>query len=183
MNIPFYSELTKLVELSPTEQIMYSYLLFKSISCIEYVFKVDYSIDMVVLKEAISKDEGLIGCYEQKQSVIAGTLNISEKSVWSSLKRLSKMGFIRNGYIYAPESIIIKGGYYPLLIDSGLKATLLIFYSFLKSRAELNGGWLVMSKTKMSSAMMITRCGITQLLNRLYRLGLAKRIGEKLYIR
>lgn len=178
MNVPFYNVLLQDMRLSPTERIIYSYLLYRSMTNIEYFYdNASGSLDKSVIRETVERNP-YITCVHEKQNYIAEVLGVSEKSVWTSLQRLDEMGITSDGTIYAGAEIILDGGYFPIALYSGLKGMLLILYSFLKNKSEMNGGLLMMSKGKIASVMNTTECGITKLLNRLYRAGLAERLPD-----
>ena len=180
MLIPFYNALLCNTELSPTERIVYSFLAYKSLSYMDNAFT-GTNFNVEFLKEGINGPT-YITCWQFKQAELAETLCISEKSVWSSVHRMRELSILADECIEVDENLVFLKGYFPLQVESGLKGLLLIFYSYLKDKSRLNNGWIVMSKEKMAAIIASSTCGITKLLNRLYRLKLAKRIGNKILI-
>lgn len=180
MLIPFYNALLCNVELSPTERIVYSFLAYKSLSYMDNAFT-GSNFNVEFLKEEINGPT-YITCWQAKQSELAESLWISEKSVWSTIHRLRKLSILVDDCIKVDENLVFDKGYFPLRLETGLKGLLLIFYSYLKDKAELNGGWVSMGKEKMAQLISTSICGVTKLLNRLYRRKLAKRIGNKILI-
>lgn len=104
----------------------------------------------------------------------AKTLNISLKSYELCVKVLREKGYLdnHNNILYEIKNM----RYFPLLIDSGLKSELLIFYSYLKNKSEHFGGVIDTFKYKLAEEFCTTKIAVTNMLNRLYRKGFAERL-------
>lgn len=168
MKTMFYHGLLAETVYTPTEKIIYSFLVYKSIPLIDGAFTSDGTeLDYPLIIESLENDE-FISMYDISQRKLANALNISAKSVYSSLEALHFYEDInKKDNTIRVTKRILEGGYFPLLIDSGLKAELLIFYSYLKNKCEYFGGSIDTFKYKIA---------VTNMLNRLYRKGLAERL-------
>lgn len=103
-------------------------------------------------------------------------LNISMKGYELCIKSLRE-----NGYLDKDNNVLYKIDrmrYFPLLLDSGLKGELLIFYSYLKNKSEYFGGTIDTFKYKLAEEFHTTKIAVTNMLNRLYRKGFAERLNN-----
>ena len=183
MKIVFYKSLLKgAPHLTPTERIIYSFLVSKSITYIDEVFDKDgLCLNMSDLDDILSTDE-YIGLYPISFTRLSDELNISLRISFYSLKRLRDCNYIKGNSIYVNKSLI-ESGYFELSDDKRLKGELLIFYSYLKHKAERYGGYIDTFRYKLAEEMGSTKIAVTKLLNRLYKLSLAKRLeNNKLMI-
>lgn len=137
-NCLFYEE--RLQE--PTDKIIYSYLVYKSIATMEAAFDSNGDFSYDEIRDELNED------YEyafEKISYykIAKDLNISANTVSASLSRLSFSGLFREDdeyfYIYYAKGIK-DSFYFELEVDTCLKGMKLIFYSYLKSKSKVYGG-------------------------------------------
>lgn len=110
-------------------------------------------------------------------TVLTKLLHISRKTYYSCIKELQEAGYEREDYIYVPKSLFEKG-YFELYNLDKVKGELLIFYSYLKSKAERYGNIIDTFKTKLAEELNTTKTAITKLLNRLYKINLAKRLDD-----
>ena len=176
MRIVFYRTLyTRARNLTTTERILYSFLVSKSITFMDSVFYSKGScIDMGDLYDLISEDN-YIDIYPISLRKIAYELNISLQTVVTGMESLRKYRYIRDNYIYVNKELL-ENGYITLYVEKGIKGELLIFYSYIKHRAFKYNGCIDTYKRKMALDLGTTTIAITKLLNRLYKLGLAKRL-------
>lgn len=177
MKTMFYYGLLAEEVYTPTEKIIYSFLVYKSIPLIDGAFTSDGTeLDYSLIVDSIESDE-FISMYDISQRKLAKVLNISAKSVYNSLEALEFYGDInkKNNTIRVSKRLL-QGRYFPLLVDSGLKAELLIFYSYLKHKCDHFGGSIDTFKYKIAQDFCTTKIAVTNMLNRLYRKGFAERL-------
>lgn len=101
-------------------------------------------------------------------------LGISLKSYELCVSQLRSLGYLteKNDLLFNIKNL----RYFPLLVDSGLKGELLIFYSYLKNKSEYFGGTIDTFKYKLAEEFHTTKIAVTNMLNRLYRKGFAERL-------
>lgn len=177
MNFLFYHGLLAEKLYTPTDKIVYSFLIYKSIPLIDCVFTSDgEDLDPEAIKEALEFDEHIL-LYSISQRKLAKELNISAKAVYNSLDALCEHGDIDkiNQAIRADPELVF-GKRYPILLNSGLVGELLIFYSYLKNKCEYFGGSIDTFKYKLADDFCTTKIAVTNMLNRLYKKGLAERL-------
>nr|DAY73205.1 MAG TPA: NinG recombination protein [Caudoviricetes sp.] len=104
----------------------------------------------------------------------AKVIGISLKSYELSIYLLRSYGYLdkSNTILFKVENL----KYFPLLLESGLKGELLIFYSYLKHKSEYFGGTIDTFKYKLAEEFHTTKIAVTNMLNRLYRKGFAERL-------
>lgn len=177
MKLMFYKELLSEKVYTPTEKIVYSFLIYKSIPLIDGAFISDGTeSDCDLICESLENDEN-VAIYEISQRRLADILGISAKSVYNALESLYFYGDIdKNEKTIRISKRLFVGKHFPLLIDSGLKSELLIFYSYLKNKNEYFGGVIDTFKYKLAEDFCTTKIAVTNMLNRLYRKGFAKRL-------
>lgn len=173
--IPFYKELLYDNSLTPNERIVYSYLIYKSISHIGCAFNQD-GIDMDVITDTL-ETERYITMYKISYRKLADELCMSPRSVIDILHDFKFYGIIDGDDIHIP-SAIVNGGYFPLCLRKELNGKLLIFYSYIKNKSEKFGGQIDTFKWKLAEELKTTKIAITNMLNRLYKLKLAKRLSN-----
>lgn len=175
----FYRELLAETVYTPTEKIIYSFLIYKSIPLIDCAFTSDGTeLDYQLIEESLDDDEN-VAMYKISQRNLAKVLGISAKSVYNSLEALYFYGDINkeeNTIRISKE--LFKGKHFPLLLDSGLKGELLIFYSYLKNKSEYFGGTIDTFKYKLAEEFHTTKIAVTNMLNRLYGKGFAERLNN-----
>lgn len=177
MKIMFYQELLSETVYTPNEKIIYSFLIYKSIPLIDCAFTSDGTeLDYDEIISTLEWDN-VISVYSISQRRLADVLGIANKSVFNALKKLDFYGDLnlKEGLIKV-NAKILQGKFFPLLIESGLKGELLIFYSFLKNKCEYFGGAIDTFKYKLAEEFHTTKIAVTNMLNRLYRKGFAVRL-------
>lgn len=175
MKTVFYKELLHYDELNANDKIVYSFLIYKSITIIDCVFTTDGEcLDLDILNDAISYGEK-IDLYKISFRKLSVELNITLQTAYSSVQRLKSLSLIDDELIVVPKSII-NGSYFDIDTDMEIKGELLIFYSFLKNKANYFGGYIDSFKYRIAYEMGITKIAVTKLLNRLYKLKLAERM-------
>ena len=99
-------------------------------------------------------------------------LNINRKTVITSMKKIKELRLIEQ------KDYIFSGGYFELTRLDILKGELLIFYSFLKDKSARYGYCIDTFKAKIGEQIGKSKIAVTKLLNRLYDIGLAKRLDN-----
>ena len=99
-------------------------------------------------------------------------LNINRKTVVSSMKKIKELRLIEQ------KDYIFSGGYFELTRLDILKGELLILYSFLKDKSARYGYCIDTFKAKIGEQIGKSKIAVTKLLNRLYDIGLAKRLDN-----
>lgn len=172
----FYKSLLKVGNLlTPNDKIVYSYLIYKSIPLIDCAFTKDGTeLDVESIKDALEFEEW-IELKKISYRKLAEELSISPRCVISSLQKLKSLNLLTDNEIKVDN--VINDGYFELYKPTkNLKNELLIFYSYIKNKAIYFGGVIDTFKYKLAEDFGTTKVGVTNLLNRLYRLGLAERL-------
>lgn len=176
MKYIFYRSLLGEDSLTPTEKVIYSFLVYKSLPLIDEVMRGsdENSFNLETLDSALNCDD-YFPLYSISYRRLSQIFGISLQTAFTSVQELKKRFFIIDGEIHISNTLI-KGGYFPLYVDTGLKGELLIFYSYLKSKADKYGGSIDTFKYKLAEDLHTTKTAITNLLNRLYKKGYAERL-------
>lgn len=179
MKMMFYQDLLSEMEYTPNEKIIYSFLICKSITLIDCAFTSDGTeLDYNEIVNTLEWDN-VVTMYSISQRKLANTLGIANKSVFNALKTLDYYSAINlKQSLIKIQPKIIKGKFFPLLLESGLKGELLIFYSYLKHKSEYFGGTIDTFKYKLAEEFHTTKIAVTNMLNRLYRKGFAERLDN-----
>lgn len=178
MKIIFYKTLlTKEKDLTPTERIIYSFLVSKSITLISELFDSDGTCLNVIELYSLVDDDNWIDLYHINNTQISQILNIARKTVTRSIEKLKSHGYIQGDYIHVTKELL-ENGYFELQRLDILTGELAIFYSFIKHKSLLFGGSIDTYKTRLAECLATTKVAITKLLNRLYALNLAKRLSN-----
>lgn len=161
---------------TPTQQIIYSFLVSKSVTSNTDLFESDgQTIRTDDLIEYYQED-GLctLDLVEMKSSFVSSTLCITPKTYFSTLSFLKGCGLIDQGTIrFTPD--MIKRGYFELLTVHKLPKQILIFYSWLFNIAK-NNNWAIFANSKvMAEKMNISHCTIRSMIKYLSDRGLVKR--------
>lgn len=178
MKIVFYRALlTQCRELTPTERVIYSFLISKSLLSLGDFFDSDGScMDMSSLYESIEDDNWLELC-SITNSKIAQELCISRQTVIRCVCRLKRLGYISHDKLFVGV-VLLRSGYFELHNIDVLNGELLIFYSYIKDKSKKYGGCVDTYKSVLAEQLNTTKVSITKLLNRLYELGFAKRLED-----
>lgn len=160
--------------------IVYSYLVAKSYYHIPGAY-INGAFDFGKIREHIRQHEGKCRFTFPKIPIrkISKELGITNHTVCYSLQRLKEYGLLSsddtNYQILYADGIMDKG-FFKLQKESGLKGELLLFYSYVKNKADKYSGQIDTFKWKLAEELKTTKIAITNLLNRLYKLRLAKRL-------
>ena len=104
-------------------------------------------------------------------------LHQTRKTVIEGLKHLKELNLIGDNWIFLKKELVC-GGYFELTRLDILKGELLIFYSFLKDKSARYGYCIDTFKAKIGEQIGKSKIAVTKLLNRLYDIGLAKRLDN-----
>lgn len=183
MKIIFYRTLLKKAkELTPNEKILYSFLVSKSLSHRDWAFKKgENKLD----KENLSfffRNFGnwFIMCTISK-SRIAKELHVSRRNVIDGFKSLEQYGYIKffkdHWRVYVDWNLL-NGGYFEMHRLGEVNGMLAIFYAYIADKGSRHDYNIDTWKVQMARDLDTTFVAITNLLNRLYRLDLAKRLDN-----
>lgn len=174
----FYKSLLGVDSLTPIEKIIYSFLVYKSLPLIDEVMRGgdENPFDLDILESALSVND-YFPLYSISYRKLSKIFGISLQTTFDSIRKLKSHHLIIDDEIYIRYALV-KGGYFPLYVEEGLKGELLIFYSYLKTKADKYGGSIDTFKYKLAEEFCSTKIAITNLLNRLYRKGYAERLDN-----
>lgn len=177
MKIVFYRTLLKRARnLSPSERILYSFLVAKSILRLEDIYEhegVTLNTEELVFK--LQENRNTIDICDMNRSKIATELNLTRKTVIEGLRHLERLGYISGKRIYVNEELI-RHGYFELKRADILKGDLLIFYSYIRDKSAKYDYCIDTYKAILGEQIGKSKIAITKYLNRLYEIGLAKRL-------
>ena len=162
-------------KLTPTDLIVYDFLLMKSISICYELYKKDGSgIDMDSLEEYLISSDNKLDLYSISYRNLAKELGISVASVYNSLNKLNNSGVIGQDWICCDISIV-KSGYFILRMDlkNIISGKLLVFYSWLYDKAKDN----IVDAYRSTIAKYFNdkETNIHNMIQRLYKLGFIER--------
>lgn len=179
MKIVFYRTLlTKAQNITPSERILFSFLVAKSISRLDGIFDhTGTQLDFDELLSQIELNDGKIELCELNHTKIAKELSQTRMTVYSGLCHLQQLGYIGDGWIFVNNDLL-QHGYFELKHAEKLKGELLIFYSYLLDKAKDYEYCLDTRKSKLANVFCKTEIAITKLLHRLYEIGLAQRLDN-----
>lgn len=179
MKIVFYRTLLKRARnLTPNERILYSFLAAKSITRLEQVFDVDgEKINEENLKDIIREGKERCELCEINNSKLARELHQTRKTIIEGKKHLKEHKYIGNNWIYISEELL-EHGYFELVNADKLRGELLIFYSYLLNKAKKYEYRIDTYKYKIAEQIGKSEIAVTDMLNRLYRKGLAERMKD-----
>lgn len=178
MKVIFYkSLLTGRKDLTPTERIIYSFLVSKSIPQIEDLFDKDGStIDTYYLYDYV-EEHNWIDLFAISIRKLAKELNISNQSVINSISKLRLLEYIKDDKIYIDKDLI-SNGYFELQRLDVVSGQVLIFYSYLKDKSLRYGGKIDTYKVKLAEIFGLKIYSIKQYLTKLYSVNLIKRLDD-----
>lgn len=191
MKVIFYRILLKRAEnLTPNEKILYSFLVSKSIAKSGWALNAKSGkFDKQAMSHFFRNFGNYIGMCDINHSKTARELHLSRMSIFNGFRKLEKFGYIkydqRGGFwrVFVNWELL-NGGYFELSRLDEVSGELALFYAYLLSKGERFNYCIDTWKTKMAEDMGITKVAITNLLNRLYKLGLAKRLDDgRLFIK
>lgn len=180
MKICFYRDLLSWDgAITPTERIVYNFLLMKSISSFNDIYNKDGDgLDYDALNECLELNDNKLDLFTISYRKLSEVLNISTASVYNALKRLNDMGIVGDDWIKCCITTP-KSGYFLLRMDlkEKLKGKLLVFYSWLCDKAK--DGMLEIKRDTMAKCFGepqdVGKRNIHNMMQRLYELGYIRR--------
>lgn len=178
MKIIFYKTLlTGAKNLTPTERIIYSFLVSKSITFIPDFFDSDGTCLNIDGVYEYVEDNHWIDLFPISIRKMANELNITQPTVINGMKKLRKLNYINDEYIFVDKELLING-YFELHRLDLLSGQVLIFYSYIKHKAEMFGNSIDTYRSKLAETLGIKIYSINQYLAKLYKLNLIKRLDN-----
>lgn len=181
MKTIFYRYLLKNAkELTPNEKILYSFLVSKSLSQDGWAFeKKSGKLDKEAISFFFRNFGNWIPICHINHSMMARELHVSRINVLNGLKSLEKHGYIKqlDGHqrVYLNWELL-NGGHIELHRLGEVNGMLAIFYAYVADKGSRHDYSIDTWKVQMARDLDTTFVAITNLLNRLYRLKLAKRL-------
>lgn len=187
----FYREFLKYEWLNANEKIVYSYLIYKSLTKCEYAFNGDNGLgvfDFSQVEEAINFDEeGFIDCIEESYNTIAKNLCMTRRTAINVVGSLKDRGIIRewvdeDGITHKEIKVVlddITKGYYKLYTSEACNGALAIFYSYLRSKSEYRKAPLDTWTYKLAEEFHTSQDNVKKMLSRLMKKGLVYRDNNK----
>lgn len=163
--------------ITPTERIVYSFLVSKSIMQLDEVFQSDGTYIDISLVYDYLDDSKWVDMFYISMRNLSKELNITLQTAFNSVKRLKEKGYIRNDKIYVNCELLEKG-YFELHKSNVLNGQVLIFYSYLKDKAQNEDNKVSINKNNLAELFGVKVYSINQYLQKLYSVGLAKRLDD-----
>ena len=160
-----------------TERIVYSFLVSKSIMQLDEVFQSDGAYIDISLVYDYLDDSNWVDMFYISMRNLSKELNITLQTAFNSVKRLKEEGYIRNDKIYVNCELLEKG-YFELHKSNVLNGQVLIFYSYLKDKAKNEDDKVSINKNSLAELFGVKVYSINQYLQKIYSLGLAKRLDD-----
>jgi predicted transcriptional regulator len=185
MKIIFYRTLLKHFDgITPSEKILYSFLVSKSISRIDDVYNKDGStVDMELLYDYLHDNNYYCELCVINNTKISKHLHQTRKTVITGINNLKKLGYIGDDWIHIDRHIV-ENGYFTLENIDKIKGDLLIFYSFIRDKSLKYGYHIDTYKRGLSQQIFKSKTSVTKMLQRLYKIGLVERLNDgRLFIK
>lgn len=178
MKIIYYRTLlSRGKNITPTERIIYSFLVSKSITQLDDLFYHNgTSVDTALMYDYVDEHKWVDMFYISYRN-LAKELNITIQTAFASIQHLKDEGYIRNDKIYVNRELLEKG-YFELHNSDKLSGQVLVFYSYLKDKAEKSDSKISIYKNSLAELFSIKIYSINQYLQKLYSTGLAKRLDD-----
>lgn len=179
MKIVYYKVLlNRARNLTPTERIVYSFLVSKSISIIDEVFNADgCSLNIEELYKHLQDNHNSVYLYKISISKMMQSLNITKHTVIDSMKKLRELNYINGEYIFVNRELI-EGGYFELYRSDILTGQVLTFYSYLRDRAKMYDGCIDTYRSRLAQVFDVKIYSIDQYMAKLSKCGLIKRLDN-----
>lgn len=163
-------------DLSASERIVYSFLIYSCINECEYAWdketgKFDSieldNIDYFDLPSYLFNDKGILSC-----TYISNLTSVSKATVCRAIENFKQRQIIFDKYIVNEK--IYSNGYFELKTESDLNGELLIFYSFLQNMKD-EKGLIYANRKKLALLYGVEMEDIRDYLRRLKKPGFVKR--------
>lgn len=177
MKIVFYRTLlNRARNITPSERILYSFLVAKSISRLNDIFEKDgEKLDVEELMMQIKDNNNTIDLCEVSHSKISKELSQTRKTIIAGMNHLKELDYIGDDWVYVNEHLL-EHGYFELKHREILTGELLIFYSYLCDKSQNYDYCIDTYKAKIGEQIGKTKIAITKYINRLSCIGLVKRL-------
>ena len=174
----FYKTLlSENVGLTYNERILYSFLVSKSVSNLDAIWSSgEHRLNTDILEDVLSENPYIPIC-KMEYGFLSQELNMAFQSAINGVRKLQLLKLIIDDTIFV-DIKTIRGGYFELVYMPSLKTETLIFYSYLKDKASKYGGIIDTFKWKLANETGVSKVVIKKLFNRLYKLGLIKRLKD-----
>jgi predicted transcriptional regulator len=162
-------------KLTPTDLIVYDFLLMKSISICYDVYEKDGSgVNMDALSDFLESSENKLDLYSISYRKLAKELNVSLASIYGTINKLKNLGVMGSNWIFCDINIV-RGGYFQLRMDlkNEISGKLLIFYSWLCDKAKNN--IVDAYRSNIAKYFNDKETNIHNMIQRLYKLGFIER--------
>lgn len=181
MKVNYYRRLLRWDgKLTPTDRIVYDFLLTKSISVCCEIFETDGSgINIEALVEYLKDSGNRLDIYSISYRKLAKELGISLASTYNSLTKLKSLLLIGDDWIDCNPDIP-RGGYFEVRMDllNEISGKLLIFYSWLCDRAK--NGVVDAHRKIMAKYFNDKETNIHNMLQRLHSMGFVERESDSM---
>ena len=181
--IIFYRSLLKgMKELTPNEKILYSFLVSKALTHTKWSFNEKQGkLNKNALINFFKNQGNWLPICNTNHSKIARELHVSRRNVINGFKSLEQYGYIKffkdHWRVYVDWKLL-NGGYFELHRLGEVNGMLAIFYAYIADKGSRHDYNIDTWKVQMARDLDTTFVAITNLLNRLYRLKLAKRLDN-----
>lgn len=183
MKVIFYRTLlNRAKNLMPNEKIMYSFLVSKSLSQTGWAFnEKERKLDKEALSYFFRNLGNWVPMCNITKAKMSKELCIGINTVTRNFCNLEKYGYIKNDgtnwWVFVNWELL-SNGYFELYHLDKLKGDLAIFFAYIADKGSRHNYNIDTWKTQMAKDLDKTKLAITKLLNRLYRLDLAKRLDN-----
>lgn len=164
-------------DFTPTQQIVYSFLVSKSITNDKELFDSDgktINTDNIYDFYHHCDDECIIDLVEISSSYASKALDITPKTYFSALSFLKRHGFIQGrNILFSPE--LIKNGYFELNMCLNLPKQLLIFHSWLFNLSQNDKYEIYASSKFLALKMGVSASTLRTMITSLSKRGLVVR--------
>lgn len=155
--------------LTPTERILYSFLLNKSINTTDGVYNEYGEFDGSTLS-----DYDMLELPTLHQNELSKKTNVmSQGAISLAYKGLEKKGFIDLRFGTILHNGLFAKGYFTLFVDSGLRGELLIFYSWLRNLSK--GNPIISSMSRIAELYHVPMANVRDYFHRLREKDLLER--------
>lgn len=168
-------------DLSPNDGIIYSELVFNSLTS-NSVYMTGELLYIEAAKEETARQEsnggiGKILFYPLGVRELMQRTDMTFPTVKKSLAYLERSGYIMDDYLRCPFDLL-NGGYIKLPERTGLKGRQLVFYSYLLSKAKKYGGIIDTWAYRLGEVCGISKDNVYFVIKELKRKDLVARLSD-----
>lgn len=181
MESVFYRRALSFEQLSISDALVYSFLVYRSLVCTDNEC---YDLDGNFTMDGIMPDEnGYIIMRNVSRTDVANSLNIAKRTAFNSISRLREFNLIcydesGDELIYIGDNKEIIGDFFPLEPETELKGLELVVYSYLKNKCKK---YVVVDKFHKSIAneLYMSRPHLEMILTKLEKAGRVSKVKKK----